>query len=117
MPYRDWADGQTPSMPSIFSEPNVTVVGPDGQVTLDNPLFTYRFQQFPLNDTLFPTDCDTDYDLYSYRETLRCPDPATNQSNDGMADSNVEALKLAKQVVSDPSRRLASYWEKMVPIS
>lgn len=98
MPYWDWADGQ--NLPSIFSDPNVTVNGPVGRVTLENPLLTYRFQQFPLNATQFPSDCDTDYNLYSYPETLRCPDPTTNQSTEWMVDGDVEAIQLSQQIVS-----------------
>lgn len=63
-----------------------------------NPLLAYEFQQFPLNETLFPPD--EDFKLPSYRETMRCPDPSTNQSNDGLADSYVGSINLSRQVVS-----------------
>lgn len=98
IPYWDWADGQ--SIPSVFTTSNVTVTGPLGRVTVDNPLLTYRFQKFPLNATLFPSDCDTDYNLYSYPETLRCPDPTTNQSMEWMADGDVGSIGLSQQIVS-----------------
>ncbi|TVY48584.1 Polyphenol oxidase [Lachnellula occidentalis] len=52
LPYWDWASIST--MPDVVSQPTVTITTPDGDQDVDNPLFTYKFQQFPMNTTLFP---------------------------------------------------------------
>ncbi|TRX95482.1 hypothetical protein FHL15_003440 [Xylaria flabelliformis] len=33
---------------------NITVSGPDGEINLQNPLHSYRWQTYPLNETQFP---------------------------------------------------------------
>jgi tyrosinase len=52
LPFWDWAS--IPQMPDVVSQPTVTITTPDGDQQVDNPLFTYKFHQFPLNTTLFP---------------------------------------------------------------
>ncbi|KAI0396602.1 Di-copper centre-containing protein [Xylariaceae sp. FL0594] len=52
LPYWDWASD--PSLPPSFGQENVTVNGPDGELVLRNPLYSYRWQTYPLNATLFP---------------------------------------------------------------
>jgi len=66
---------------------------------MTNPLVTYVFHQFPLNETLFPPNIDDDENLDLYRETLRCPDPATNLSQPLLSDDNIHYIDLASQVV------------------
>ncbi|CAK7218165.1 hypothetical protein SEUCBS140593_003456 [Sporothrix eucalyptigena] len=99
-PYWDWAVDK--ALPDAVMQPNVTIrLPPDGHttVTIDNPLLLYRFQQFPLNATLFPPDDEDDYHLATFPNTLRCPDPYHNfTSNEGMASGNVGAIDLAGQV-------------------
>lgn len=56
MPYWDWA--ASPEMPPVLSQPTVQIETPAGDQTVNNPLFQYKFQQFPLNPTYFPPDLD-----------------------------------------------------------
>ncbi|KAL1890853.1 hypothetical protein Sste5346_007994 [Sporothrix stenoceras] len=99
-PYWDWAIDK--ALPDAVVQSNITIrMPPDGRAsqTVANPLLHYRFHQFPLNSTLFPSDDDDDYHLASFRETLRCPDPYNNfTSNPGMASANVAGIDLAGQV-------------------
>ena len=69
-PYWDWAVDKV--LPDALMVGNMTVNGPKGVVTVPNPLLTYRFQQFPLNTTMFPPE--SDFDLAKYPLTVRCPD-------------------------------------------
>ncbi len=94
-PYWDWA--AYTKLPDVLVQPNVTINSPDGAVTVDNPLVTYKFQSFPLNQTLFPPDCDEDLDTYP--QTLRCLDRATNTSQPDVADDNLYYIDLGAQVV------------------
>ena len=96
MPYWDWAVDRT--LPDVVIAENMTFHGPEGNITIANPFLRYTFQNFPLNSTLFPADDDSN--LSRFTHTVRCPDPWTNRSNDGMAGSYVEAINLAGQVVS-----------------
>lgn len=41
-------------MPDVVNQPTVTITTPDGDQDVDNPLFTYKFHQFPHDPTLFP---------------------------------------------------------------
>ncbi len=88
-------------LPDVLVQPNLTIRGPHGATTVDNPLVSYRFQNFPLNQTLFPLDCDDD--LATYPQTLRCLDRATNTSQPDVADDNLFYIDLAGQVVSNIS--------------
>lgn len=45
-------------MPPVVSQPTVQIKTPTGQQTVNNPLFQYKFQQFPLNPTYFPPNLD-----------------------------------------------------------
>ncbi|KAI0483901.1 Di-copper centre-containing protein [Xylaria cf. heliscus] len=51
-PYWDWASD--PTLPSSSTQENITVNGPNGQINLHNPLYSYRWQTYPLNETQFP---------------------------------------------------------------
>ncbi|KAI1380356.1 Di-copper centre-containing protein [Hypoxylon crocopeplum] len=52
VPYWDWAaNAQLP--PSCTME-NITVKGPRGPLTLRNPLYSYRWPTYPLNQSQFP---------------------------------------------------------------
>ncbi|KAI0505522.1 Di-copper centre-containing protein [Xylaria bambusicola] len=52
LPYWDWASD--PALPPSASNENVTINGPDGEIELHNPLYSYRWQTYPLNETQFP---------------------------------------------------------------
>ncbi|KAI2628798.1 Di-copper centre-containing protein [Hypoxylon sp. NC1633] len=52
IPYWDWA--ANPQLPPSCTQQNVTVDGPRGPLTLRNPLYSYRWQTYPLNQTQFP---------------------------------------------------------------
>ncbi len=56
-------------MLDIVNAPNVTIETPAGLTSITNPLLSYKFKQFPLNSTLFPTEDGTS----QYPETVRNP--------------------------------------------
>lgn len=44
LPYWDWASAQTQSrIPGVVKQPSISVTSPNGQATISNPLFSYRF--------------------------------------------------------------------------
>jgi tyrosinase len=74
MPYWDWASNS--QIPAFVNGPTVQITGPYGPQTISNPLFQYKFQQFPMNSNLFPNTKSTAYDWYlaQYPQTVRDPD-------------------------------------------
>ncbi|KAI1486818.1 hypothetical protein F5X96DRAFT_681712 [Biscogniauxia mediterranea] len=52
LPFWDWASDST--LPTACVDENVTVNGPQGQITLHNPLYNYRWQTYPLDPNEFP---------------------------------------------------------------
>lgn len=52
LPYWDWASDST--LPPSSTYENITVNSPDGKIELHNPLYSYRWQTYPLNETQFP---------------------------------------------------------------
>ncbi|KAF8856645.1 hypothetical protein BDZ45DRAFT_745259 [Acephala macrosclerotiorum] len=63
----------TPSMPGIVNAPIVQIQTPSGLSNVSNPLMLYRFQQFPLNETLFPPGQSGEGCLTTYNTTVRFP--------------------------------------------
>jgi hypothetical protein len=64
---------------------------------LDNTLITYRFRQFPLDETLFHSNFDGHYNLYWKSRDTRCSNPATNQNTEQMANGGLEAINLRNE--------------------
>ncbi|KAK8055867.1 Di-copper centre-containing [Apiospora rasikravindrae] len=91
MPYWDWA--ADPHLPASASTATITVNGPTGQTTINNPLYSYKWQKFPLNhaNNYFPTN--TDYNCWGWPETTRQPN---RQGVDQLAIVN-------QQLSTDPS--------------
>ncbi|KAI5922786.1 Di-copper centre-containing protein [Camillea tinctor] len=52
VPFWDWASDS--NLPNACVEEAITVNGPEGQITLHNPLYNYRWQTYPLDPTKFP---------------------------------------------------------------
>ncbi|KAI0816122.1 Di-copper centre-containing protein [Xylaria sp. FL0064] len=77
LPYWDWASD--PTLPPSSTQENITVNGPDGKIVLHNPLYSYRWQTYPLNTTQFPgqgnigpeTTRDKDEDLQDTKNFVR----------------------------------------------
>ncbi|KAI2468351.1 Di-copper centre-containing protein [Annulohypoxylon bovei var. microspora] len=83
LPYWDWAtDAQLP--PSCAAR-NVTVNGPRGSLTLRNPLYSYRWPTYPLNQTQFPGSAGW------ANETTRASDGKSDFSLD-VVNSNLAAV-------------------------
>lgn len=91
MPYWDWA--AEPRLPASASTTTITVNGPKGQTTINNPLYSYKWQKFPLNhaNNYFPTS--TDYNCWGWPETTRQP------NNQGVDQLNI----VNQQLSTDPS--------------
>ncbi|KAG9229730.1 common central domain of tyrosinase-domain-containing protein [Amylocarpus encephaloides] len=90
MPYWDWAE--VPTMPDVITTPTLTIDTPSGPTTVTNPLYEYKFQQFPLNETWFPGDQDNK--LSTYETTKRCP--VDGVSNNNQANKNLVGRGLKK---------------------
>ncbi|KAK7988124.1 hypothetical protein PG989_008439 [Apiospora arundinis] len=91
LPFWDWA--ADPALPPSASTPTITVNGPGGQVTIENPLYRYKWQRFPLNhaNNYFPTN--TDYNCWGWPTTTRQPN-----------SQGVDQLSIVNQQLStDPS--------------
>lgn len=56
IPYWDWA--ASARLPPSCAQQNITVNGPHGPLTLRNPLYSYRWQTYPLNQSQFPGSGD-----------------------------------------------------------
>ncbi|KAK8053884.1 tyrosinase precursor [Apiospora saccharicola] len=98
IPYWDWAGDYT--LPASVMDPRVTVNGPHGQVDIPNPLYSYRWQQFPLNTDpeYFPKD-DDKKDCWLWNETKRQPDGnGIDQFN--IVNNNLASRNLKDVVVS-----------------
>lgn len=99
MPYWDWASDY--NLPPSAMMATITVNGPSGQTTIKNPLYNYKWQQFPLNtaNNYFPTS--TDRNCWAWPETTRQPDSQGNNQfnivNQDLSDVN---NPLKSQVVS-----------------
>ncbi|KAI0602121.1 Di-copper centre-containing protein [Biscogniauxia sp. FL1348] len=52
LPFWDWASDST--LPTACAEETVTVNGPQGQITMHNPLYNYQWQTYPLDPNEFP---------------------------------------------------------------
>ncbi|KAF2747125.1 Di-copper centre-containing protein [Sporormia fimetaria CBS 119925] len=75
MPYWDWAaqpSAGSTVLPLSVQRPRVTLVVPNGTVTVDNPLYSYRFH--PLNTTDFDS---SPFDVFP--STVR--DPSSDHAN------------------------------------
>ncbi|KAL8377308.1 hypothetical protein RB595_008138 [Gaeumannomyces hyphopodioides] len=104
-PYWDWA--ADPALPQVASTPNITVNGPDGQVTVPNPLWSYKWQQYPLNSNWFPTSQDRN--LWGWPQTTRQPDGRGN-SRINIVNSNLaDVAKSLKDSVYSVLTRVTSY--------
>ncbi len=60
-------------MPDIVNVPQVLIYTPSGLKNVSNPLLRYKFQQFPLNETLFPPGQSLEGRLTTYNTTVRFP--------------------------------------------
>jgi tyrosinase len=69
IPYWDW--GLNANMPDITNSQTVQITTPTGIRSVNNPLFAYKFQTYPLNPSYFPPG--QDYPLPTYRQTTREP--------------------------------------------
>ncbi|KAA8563987.1 hypothetical protein EYC84_011986 [Monilinia fructicola] len=95
IPYWDWA--AFPTLPPIVNDATVQINTPSGTQNVANPLLLYKFQQFPLNETWFPTRGTNraDEDLAQDPTTLRCPDKevqGTSQPDEANDYMNSEGL-------------------------
>lgn len=86
-------------MPEAITLPTVKISTPSGQREVKNPNFEYRFLNFPLNDTWFPSTSDNL--LSTYNSTKRSPSDGV--SNNGAANNNLAGAGLMKDTVSDPT--------------
>lgn len=94
LPYWDWASDAR--VPPSCTRQNITVNGPDGRVTIRNPLYSYRWHEHPLDQSLFPNS-NTWGD-----ETTRSPNDNTTFPVDEVnAKLSQQAQIITLRVVSD----------------
>ncbi|KAL8405674.1 hypothetical protein RB596_004511 [Gaeumannomyces avenae] len=104
-PYWDWA--ANPTLPQVASTPNITVNGPDGQVTVPNPLWSYKWQQYPLNSNWFPTSQDRN--LWGWPETTRQPNSRGNSQINIVNSNLADVAKSLKDSVYNVLTRVTNY--------
>ncbi|QSZ30034.1 hypothetical protein DSL72_004552 [Monilinia vaccinii-corymbosi] len=110
IPYWDWAS--IPTLPSIVTDATVEIETPYGTQNVDNPLLLYRFQQFPLNATWFPTRgaSRADEDLAQDPTTLRYPDrEVRGTSQPDVADEHLDSEGLMSSIYSMFAKSKAYY--------
>jgi hypothetical protein len=95
IPYWDWAE--TPNLPDVVTTPNISITVPSGPIIVKNPLYEYKFLNFPLNETLFPGDKDAR--LSTYPVTVRQPN-SDGVSQNGEVSSELSGRPLRKNTVS-----------------
>ncbi|EED13327.1 tyrosinase [Talaromyces stipitatus ATCC 10500] len=98
IPYWDWA--VNPNMPESLVYQSIVINTPNGQRTMDNPLYSYKFHPLPLG-----SDIPNDDPLAKYSETVRSPDPNTGQSrmdkvNSGMSSNSAWLTSSTYQLLS-----------------
>lgn len=86
MPYWDWAS--TPQMPASVSAPVISITGPSGQMTINNPLYNYTFH--PLSKTDFPTNGGD-----APRSIITAPATYRDASSSGVSNENYVNRQLA----------------------
>jgi hypothetical protein len=96
IPYWDWAS--VSSIPDIVNKPTVQINTPSGVQTVSNPLYQYKFQNFPLNPSWFPPNQDGD--LNTYPETVRSPDYPGGPSDFSNANYSLSIDNLKSRTVS-----------------
>lgn len=97
-PYWDWASDN--QMPEIVTQLTVTIVTPSGVQIVDNPLYTYKFQNFPLDPTYFPTTGASDGYLANYTQTERGVQNSGGPGDTAFADSALATQDFMKMTVS-----------------
>ncbi|KAL9617896.1 MAG: hypothetical protein Q9160_007323 [Pyrenula sp. 1 TL-2023] len=88
IPYWDWADVRTPGIPSVLSSPQITINTPSGRQTVTNPLYAYRFPNYPRNIPNMGQDFEGDR-LYTVRH------PTTGSASGGNAQQDDQAANQA----------------------
>lgn len=95
IPYWDYA--LSPCMPDIVNVPLVLIRTPSGLKNVSNPLLQYRFQLFPLNNTLFPAGQSGEGCLTTYNATIRFP--VNGVSDCGSINANLQGSNLKANTV------------------
>jgi len=106
IPYWDWAFNAT--MPDFFNAPQITVNGPKGSQSINNPLYTYTFHPLP-SSSQFPTG-DA---LSTYKNTVRYPDSNGN-SQPNLVNQQLEANA---QALHDSTYQLLADQSNYAPFS
>jgi hypothetical protein len=83
MPYWDWAEDAT--VPDFMGDSEITVEGPDGPETLDNPLYSFVFPEKAVSGA-FGRIISGDRDP---SRTSRCP-PA--EANKRLSEVNLKGM-------------------------
>lgn len=95
-------------MPDVVNTPTITITTPYGAQTVANPLFSYKFQTFPLNKEYFPTtQSGGNYDWYLAldNQTYRNPlDETGGPSNYAGANMVLAKDQLQSRTVGNSRR-------------
>jgi tyrosinase len=84
IPFWDWA--AYPYLPDAVSHSSVTINTPDGQMEIDNPLYTYTFQDIPENQGI-----PLDMPMCNMSQTVRYWNTELQQSNQTAANASLIA--------------------------
>ncbi|KAA6415653.1 MAG: hypothetical protein FRX48_00369 [Lasallia pustulata] len=89
VPYWDWASSA--EMPSVVSQPTITITSPQGPKATPNPLYNYTFHPQPSAFDFPPRDSIT-----AYQSTVRYPDASGHSQPDlinQQLSANAQALQ------------------------
>lgn len=87
LPYWDWASNY--NLPAAATQQQVTINGPNGRMTVNNPLYQYKWQTFPLNSASNYFPHINDPDTWQWPQTTRQPDNNGVDQN-AMVNTNLE---------------------------
>ncbi|RYP45064.1 hypothetical protein DL768_008536 [Monosporascus sp. mg162] len=109
LPYWDWASDAR--IPPSCTRQNITVNAPKGSITIRNPLYSYKWHQYPLDQGLFPGSESLE------NETTRSPNP---NSHFPVEDVNTKLAAQSQQIklkVQYYAFAFADTYEKMASMT
>jgi tyrosinase len=95
-------------MPGVVSQQNVQITTVSGVQTVENPLFQYKFQTFPLNPVYFPSSASDGF-LSNDPYTIRGAVTLGTGDNPSLVNQYLESENLMSNTVSNLHRFHAKF--------
>ncbi|RYO89420.1 hypothetical protein DL764_008588 [Monosporascus ibericus] len=109
LPYWDWASDAR--IPPPCTRQNITVNAPKGPITIRNPLYSYQWHQYPLDQGLFPGSESLE------NETTRSPNPTSHFPVEEVTRKLAAQAQQIKLKVQYYAFAFADTYEKMASMS